>query len=85
MCAERVQPCFLFIYLLKIHIKTHYNSFFLNILSSGFFPKITLPTRICDTSSTIIDNIFSNVILPNTKSGILTSHVSDHQAIFIST
>ena len=71
--------------LLKIHTKTHYNSFFENLLSSGFFPKITLPTRICDSSSTLIDNIFSNVIEPNTKSGILTSHISDHQAIFITT
>ena len=53
--------------------------------SSGFFPKITLPTRICDSSSTLIDNIFSNVIEPNTKSDILTSHISDHQAIFITT
>ena len=60
--------------LLKIHTKTHY------ILSL----KI-LPTRICDTSSTLIDNIFSNVIEPNTKSGILTGHISDHKAIFIST
>ena len=71
--------------LLKIHTKTHYNTFFENLLSSGFFPKITLPTRICDSSSTLIDNIFSNVIEPNTKSGILTSHISDHQAIFITT
>ena len=54
-------------------------------MSSVFFPKITLPTRICDTSSTPIDNIFSNVIEQNTKSGILTGHISDHQAIFIST
>ena len=44
-----------------------------------------MPTRICDTSSTLIDNIFSNVIEPNTKSGILTGHNSDRQAIFIST
>ena len=44
--------------LLKIHTKTHYNTFFENLLSSGFFPKITLPTRICDSSSTLIDNIF---------------------------
>ena len=50
-----------------------------------FFPKITLPTHICDTSSTLIDNIFSNVIEPNTKSGILNGHISDHQAIFVST
>ena len=71
--------------LLKIHTKTHYNTFFENLLSSGFFPKITLLTRICDSSSTLIDNIFSNVIEPNTKSGILTSHISDHQAIYITT
>ena len=71
--------------LLKIHTKTHYNTFFENLLSSVFCLKITLPTRICDTSSTLIDNIFSNVIEPNTKSGILTGHISDHQAIFIST
>ena len=71
--------------LLKIHTKTHYNTFFENLLSSVFFLKIILLTRICDSSSTLIDNIFSNVIEPNTKSGILTSHVSDHQAIFITT
>ena len=32
--------------LLKIGIKSHYNTFFENMLSSGFYPKITLPTRI---------------------------------------
>ena len=71
--------------LLKIHTKTHYNTFFENILSSIFFLKITLPTLICDTSSTLIDSIFSNVIESNTKSGILTGHISDHQVLFIST
>ena len=44
-----------------------------------------MPTLIYDTSSTLIDNIFSNVIEPNTKSGILTGHTLDHQAMFIST
>ena len=44
-----------------------------------------MPARICYTSSTLIDNIFSNVIEQNTKSGILTGHISDHQAISIST
>ena len=52
------------------------------MLSSGFHPKITLPTRICNTSSTIIDNIFSNKICSNDASGIFVNHISDHQAIF---
>ena len=54
-------------------------------MSSAISSKIALPTRVCDPSSTHIDNIFSNLIDPNTKSGILTSHISDLQAIFIST
>ena len=68
--------------LLKISTKSHYNTFFENMLSSGFYPKITLPTRICNTSSTIIDNIFSNKICSNDASGIFVNHISDHQAIF---
>ena len=52
------------------------------MLTSGFYPKITLPTRICDTSSTIIDNIYSNEIDCNDNSGIFINHISDYQAIF---
>ena len=51
--------------LLKINVKAHYNNFFENTLSSGFFPKITLPTRISETCSTLIDNILTNVIESN--------------------
>ena len=49
--------------LLKINVKAHYNTFFENTLSSEFFPKITLslPTRISETCSTLIDNILTNV------------------------
>ena len=71
--------------LLKIHPKPHYNAFFENMLSSDFYPKITLPTRICDTSSTIIDNIYSNEIDCFDNSGIFINHISDHQAIFTTT
>ena len=71
--------------LLKIHSKPHYNAFFENMLSSGFYPKITLPTRICDTSSTIIDNIYCNEIDCYGNSGIFINHISDHQAIFTTT
>ena len=47
-----------------------------------FFPKITLPTRISDSSSTLIDNIFLNNIEEADISGILLNHISDHQMMF---
>ena len=48
--------------LLKLNSNNNYNMFFDNVISSGFVPKITLPTRICDTSSTLIDNVYTNTI-----------------------
>ena len=37
--------------------------------SNGFIPHITLPTRITDTSMSIIDNIYSNTLSQNALSG----------------
>ena len=48
--------------LLKLNSNNNYNMFFDNVISSGFVPKITLATRICDTSSTLIDNVYTNTI-----------------------
>ena len=50
--------------------------------SHSFFPRITLPTRMFDESSTLIDNIFSNDVDMIDTSGILVKQVSDHQIIF---
>ena len=47
-----------------------------------FFPKITLPTRLSDHSSTLIDNIFTNNMDETGTSGILLNNISDHQMIF---
>ena len=41
--------------LLKIGTNNDNCSFYENVISSGFAPKITLPTRLCDTASTLID------------------------------
>ena len=68
--------------LLKVKINKHYCRYFDEIISNGFFPKITLPTRIADHSSTLIDNIFTNNIDETGKSGILLNNISDHQIIF---
>ena len=58
------------------------NEFFDLIISSGFFPKITLPTRFSDQSATLIDNVFSTNIEEKEVSGILLNHISDHQLLF---
>ena len=46
--------------LLKIDSLLHYNRFFENITTLGFFPQITRPTRLSGESNTLIDNIFTN-------------------------
>ena len=59
-----------------------FNNFYENITSSGFIPKITLPTRICDTASTLIDNVYTNAIDKSHVCGILIHPISDHQMYF---
>ena len=62
----------------------HNNLRFINILqSNAFFPHINKPTRIYNTSQTLIDNIFSNVYF-NSTNGILYSDISDHLPILLS-
>ena len=68
--------------LLKLNSNNNYNMFFDNVISSGFVPKITLPTKICDTSSTLIDNVYTNTIDKKHTSGILIRPISDHQMYF---
>ena len=49
---------------------------------SGFSPKITLPTRLSETTCTLIDNTVTNNIDNNHLSGVLTRKISDHQMNF---
>ena len=68
--------------ILKICSNNHYNTFYENVMSCSFVPKITLPTIICDTTSTLIDNIYTNVLDKSHTSGILVRHLPDHQMYF---
>ena len=68
--------------LLKVKINPRFGEFFDNIISSGFFPKITLPTRFSDHSATLIDNVFRTNIEEKEVSGILLNHIPDHQLLF---
>ena len=71
--------------LMKLNEKDHINTFFDTLLSSGFLPKITLPTRITPRSRTLIDNCFVKSLfgVSDITSGILQQNVSDHQPYFV--
>ena len=52
-----------------------------SIFSLGYLPLITKPTRIANTSATLLDHIYSNSINDQTINGIVLSDVSDHFGI----
>ena len=49
-------------------------------MSTGFLPRITLPTRFSNKSCSLIDQIFCNFENPTEKceTAILTSRLTDH-------
>ena len=63
-------------------MKTHVNNYFDELVTNGFFPKITLPTRIGERSSSLIYYIFTKHTVEKETVGILLNHLSDHQIIF---
>jgi len=66
--------------LLKLNTNHKSNLFYENVTQSGFFPKITMPTRLA--SITLIDNILTNNIDCSHTSGVLARNISDHQICF---
>ena len=75
---------------LKIEINQNYHQFY-NMAkvtpadgSFGFLPKIIQPTRVTDHHSTLIDNIFSNNLTDETKSGNIYLTLSEHFSQFVS-
>ena len=55
------------------------------MFSSAFYPLISRPTRISNTSATLIENIFANKIEESYKCGIPFSDLSDHLPVFLTT
>ena len=70
--------------LLKYEQNIKYQEFYNIMSSNGFLPQITLPTRITDTSMTLIDNIFSNTFTTDNFSGNLLIKIADHLLQFLS-
>ena len=57
---------------------------FLDILGSfSLLPQVILPTRVSNTSKTLIDNIFYDSSNSKTISGNLTCNISDHYPQFL--
>ena len=52
--------------------------------SNGFLPHITLPTRITDTTMSIIDNIYTNTFKEEIFSGNIMIKIADLLLQFIS-
>ena len=54
-----------------------------SVLTHGFMPVISKPTRVTHQTATLIDHIYTNDILVNTRSGVLiTDEVADHFGVF---
>ena len=47
----------------------------------GYYPLVSLPTRLTDTTATLIDNIWTNKV-EEIGSGLVTVRLSDHLPIF---
>ena len=71
--------------LLKINERNVFNEYFDSMISHGFSPCITLPTRFSKRSATLIYNFllkFSEKY-GDTSSGILFSDIADHLPYFV--
>ena len=68
--------------LLKINSIQAHEEYFDNILSSGYAPTVTLPTRLSNNSS-LIDNVFTTNLSPDLFSCVLDVHISDHQPVIL--
>ena len=69
--------------LLKVSSHSETSEFFDLMMSNLILPTITIPTKINRESNTIIDNIFTNYIHPDMKSGNFMFGISDHLSSFL--
>ena len=68
--------------LLKLETHGPTSDYMGEFTSGGFYPLISLPTRLTDTTATLIDNIWTNNVTAKMGSGLVTVRVSDHLPIF---
>lgn len=66
--------------LLQLQHREKFEEYFDKFISSGYIPKITLPTRFSEKKCNLIDQIYCNFDNPTQKcdSAILVSNLTDH-------
>ena len=66
--------------LLQINERSEYQKYFDLFVTHGFFPKITVPTRCCQSSSSLFDQMFCKLKDPkqHLSSCVVESCISDH-------
>ena len=69
--------------LLSYEHHTETNDFINSMVSHYLLPYILHPTRVTDHSSTVIDNILSNVNEYGTITGNIINQIADHFAQFL--
>ena len=70
--------------LLKCSVHKPSADYLETLLSAGFIPKITVPTRVTHSSATLIDHIFVNETLAGlSQAGTITTSMTDHYFNFI--
>ena len=71
--------------LLKMNEKPIFIEYFHLLISHGFIPKNTLPTRLSEKSGTLIDNLLCKFThnLYRISAGMLVSRISDHFPYFL--
>ena len=73
--------------LLNVQHHRDTEEYYNNLQANSYIPLITKPTRITETSATLIDHIFINNLdsndRSNTKCGIIISDLSDHLPVLL--
>ncbi len=64
----------------QTHRKT--NEYLDSIFAHGLLPVITKPTRVCSTSATLLDHMYTSDITSSYHSGIIINDVADHFGTF---
>ena len=68
--------------LLKYNVDKQTSEYLNMLLSLGFMPIITKPTRVTDHTTTLLDHIYMNTPERLTKSGLCLANIFGHLPVF---
>ena len=83
---KSLNKCFItgdFNYDLSNQDNEHVCNFIEMMLEGHYFPVINKPTRITDTSATVLDHIWTNLHHQHIKSGVILNSLSDHLPVYM--